>query len=117
VISRVVSRKDGFVSARKAYTGGKFITPPLIFKGSKLMLNVDTSATGIMQVEILDKDGAPVDDSKHRVEDCDRIHTANEINRVVTWRGNSDLSEFAGKPIRLRFVMWDADLYAFQFQD
>lgn len=117
VISRVVSRKDGFVSARAAYTGGEFITPPLIFKGSKLVLNVDTSATGIVQVEILDQDGAPLTDSRWRIDDCDRIHTANEINRAVTWRGNSNLSEFAGKPIRLRFVMWDTDLYAFQFQD
>ncbi len=115
VISRLVLRRDGFVSVRAAYTGGEFTTPLTKFKGDKLVLNVDTSATGIVQVGILDENGVPIDG--YRVEHCDRIHTANEISRVVTWRGNSDVHELAGKPIRLRFVMNDSDLYAFQFRD
>jgi hypothetical protein len=115
VISRVVLRRDGFVSVRAAYTGGEFVTPLIKFKGSKLALNVDTSATGIVRVGIINKDGQPIDG--YRVPHCDRIHTANEANRVVTWRGNADVSQFAGQPIRLRFVMRDADLYAFEFQD
>jgi hypothetical protein len=44
------------------------------------------------------------------------VHTANELNRVVTWRGGeSALERVAGQPIRLRFVLRDVDLYAFQF--
>jgi len=50
------------------------------------------------------------------LDDCDEIYTANEINRVVKWNGKSAIGELAGKPIRLRFVMRDADLYAFQFR-
>ena len=46
---------------------------------------------------------------------CDLIHTANEINRGVSWRGNADVSQLAGKPVRLKFLVRDADLYAFQF--
>jgi hypothetical protein len=52
----------------------------------------------------------------YTLEDCDQIYTANEINRVVRWNGESTVSKLAGKPIRLRFVMRDADLYAFQFR-
>src|SRR5207244_3347541 len=45
-ISRVVLRRDGFVSVRAAADGGEFTTPPLRFKGDQLLLNVDTSAAG-----------------------------------------------------------------------
>lgn len=115
VLSRLVLRRDGFVSARGAYTGGAFTTPPLTFKGRRLLLNVDTSAGGIVQVGILDAAGKPIEG--FGVSDCDRIHTCNEINRVVSWHRSPDVGAFAGKPVRLRFAVRDADVYAFQFQD
>jgi len=114
VISRLVSRRDGFVSVRGAYTGGEFTTPPLIFEGSKLVVNIDTSATGIARVGILDEHGKAI--QGFAVDQCDRIHTCNEINRVVAWQRSSDVSRLAGRTLRLRFVIRDADLYAFQFQ-
>ena len=113
VLSRLVLRRDGFVSARAAYTGGEFTTPPLLFNGRRLVLNIATSATGIAQVGILDVAGKPYDG--FAASQCDRIHTCNEINRTVTWQRNSDLSRLAGKPVRLRFVLSNCDLYAFQF--
>ena len=39
----------------------------------------------------------------------------DEIERAVTWRGNSDVGALAGRPVRLRFVMKDADLYSIRF--
>jgi hypothetical protein len=114
VISRLVLRRDGFVSVRAPYTGGEFTTPLLRFAGEKLLLNVDTSASGELRVELQDAAGNPL--PGYTLEECDLVHTANEINRVVTWRGGqSALEQFAGQPVRLRFVMRDADLYAFQF--
>ncbi len=112
-ISRVISRRDGFTSVRGIYTGGEFTTPPVVFSGKRLVLNVDTSATGMVRVGILDENGAPLEGFKP--EQCDLIHTANEINRGVSWRGNPDVSQLAGKPVRLKFLVRDADLYAFQF--
>lgn len=113
VLSRLVLRRDGFVSVRAAYTGGEFTTPPLRFSGARLLLNVDTSATGMAQVAILDANGCSI--PGFGLEDCDRIHTANEVNRPASWRGASNLGRLAGRPIRLRFVLRDCDLYAFQF--
>ena len=52
----------------------------------------------------------------YRLPDCDRIHTANEINRPVNWNGRRDVSRLVGQPVRLRFVMHGSDLYAFQFR-
>jgi hypothetical protein len=113
-ISRLVIRRDGFVSARAAYTGGEFLTPILTFEGDELALNVDTSAVGQVQVEILDENNRPI--PGYSLEDCDQIYTTNEIDRVVKWTGKAGVSALAGKAVRLRFVMRDADLYALQFR-
>jgi len=113
-IGRLVIRRDGFVSVRAAYTGGEFLTPVVTFQGDELVLNVDTSAIGQLQVEILDQNKEPI--PGYTLEDSDHIYTANEINRVVTWNGKSGVEALAGRPIRLHFVMRDVDLYACQFR-
>jgi hypothetical protein len=46
--------------------------------------------------------------------DCVEI-IGNEIERVIRWQSGADVSSLAGKTIRLRFVMKDADLYALRF--
>ncbi len=114
-ISRVVLRRDGFVSVRAPFEGGEFTTPLLRFSGEQLLLNVNTSACGELRVEILDEQGKRV--PGFALADCDLIHTANEISRVVKWKGESSLKGLAGKAVRLRFVMRDLDLYAFQFAE
>jgi hypothetical protein len=114
IISRLVVRRDGFISARAAYAGGEFTTPLIRFNGRELVLNVDTSATGLLQCELINEKGQPI--AGYRLADCDIIHTTNEINRPVRWKGESDVSALAGQPLRLRVVFRDADLYAFQFR-
>jgi hypothetical protein len=39
----------------------------------------------------------------------------DSLERQVTWKTGGDLGSLAGKPVRLRFVLRDADLYALQF--
>ena len=112
-IGLLTIRRDGFVSVRAGYSGGEFLTPVMTFEGRELALNVDTSAVGLAQVEVLDENRKPI--SGYSLEDCDQIYTSNEINRLVTWNGKSEVDGLAGRPIRLRFVMRDAELYAFQF--
>lgn len=114
-ISRLVLRRDGFVSVRAGLAQGEFTTPPLRFSGEQLLLNVDTSSSGEARVEIQDENGKPI--PGFALEDCDLIHSANEIHRPVRWNGKSDLRSLAGRPVRLRFVLRDLDLYAFQFAD
>jgi len=113
-ISRLVIRRDGFVSVRAGYTAGEFLTPFLTFEGEQLVLNVDTSAVGQVKVEILDEDKKPI--PGYTLEESDEIYTANETNRVVKWNQESSVAKLAGRSIRLRFVMRDVDLYAFQFR-
>ena len=114
-ISRVVLRRDGFVSVRAGFGGGGFRTPPLTFSGEQLLLNVDTGAAGNVRVELQDEAGAPL--SGYSLADCDVVHTANEISRAVRWKGKSELAPLQGRVVRLRFEFRDADLFAFQFAE
>jgi hypothetical protein len=37
------------------------------------------------------------------------------IERRVAWKGDPALDRLANRPVRLRFVMHDADLYSMRF--
>ena len=41
----------------------------------------------------------------------------DEIGRVVAWSEGTDVGKLAGRTIRLRFVMRDADLYSLKFSE
>lgn len=112
-ITRYSLRLDGFVSISAAYDGGELLTKPFIFDRKELEINFETSAAGGVQVEIQNQEGAPIpgfslDDSPEMI--------GNEISRIVRWKNGADVSALAGQPIRLRFVMKDADLYSFRFK-
>jgi len=111
---RYTYRIDGFVSAHARLSGGKVLTRPLTFSGSRLLLNVSTSAAGSVRVELRDADGRPVEG--FRASDCPEIY-CDEIERVVKWKGGPDVSSLQGKAVRLVFLLKDADLYAFRFVD
>ncbi len=112
-LRRYAIRRHGFASVHAPYAGGSFVTKLFRFTGNQLTLNYATSAAGGIRVGIIgDGTGWPASD--FAVEDCDLIY-GNELNRVVSWRGNSNLSRFEGKMIRLKFEMKDADLFALQF--
>jgi hypothetical protein len=112
-LRRGTLRVDGFASVNAPYAGGEFVTKPLVFEGRTLVMNVSTSAVGSVKVEIQHAAGRPVPgfDLASAVEIW-----GDEIERPAAWRSGHDLSRLAGKPVRLRFVMKDADLYAIRFR-
>jgi hypothetical protein len=111
-LRRYTLRLDGFVSAEAPMSGGELLTTPIQFQGNVLALNFATSAAGSIRVEIQDLDGKPL--PGFALADCPP-HFGDTIERVVTWRGGSDVGALAGRPVRLRFALQDADLYAYQF--
>jgi len=111
-ISRAIYRLDGFMSMDAGCEGGEFTTPPLVFEGGRLELNFDGSAGGWARVEIRDLEGRPIPNFTE--QDADRV-TGNAVAKPVTWGGSGDVSALAGAPVKLRFVMRDAKLFAFQF--
>lgn len=111
-IHRLEQRLDGFMCVDTPQQGGTFTTPPLVFSGRRLLLNIDGSAAGTGQVALLDDTGKET--PGFSLAECDAF-AANSLSREVTWKGGSDLSAWAGKPVRLKFVMKAMKLYAFRF--
>jgi hypothetical protein len=107
-------RLDGFASLHCGYAGGHAITKPLVFSGRSLSLNFSTSAAGGVKVGIEGADGKPI--PGFTVEDC-QMQIGNEIDRAVTWKSGTDVSALAGKPVRLRISIKDADVFSFQFTE
>lgn len=111
-LARYTLRLDGFSSVQAGYEGGELITRPLTFAGRRLLLNFATSAAGSIRVEIQDAGGAPLDG--YRLDDSLEL-IGNEIERPYRWKAGDDLGALAGKPVRLRLALKDADLFALRF--
>ena len=102
-------RLDGWVAARSAgQDSGTLVTKALSFEGSALELNVN-APKGQVKVELLDANKQP-------------IPGFSGIS-AATVTGNSLHSKVAfakplpQEPVRLRFTIRNAELYAFQFVD
>jgi hypothetical protein len=103
---RLSQRLDGFVSLGAGPEGGVAVTRPLTFKGARLRLNLQ--AKGSVKVAILDESGKPIPGFEAEV-------TGDSVEREAAFAGGADLSSLEGKPVRLRFELRDAKLFAFQF--
>jgi len=111
-LRRYTLRLDGFVSVHASPDGGELFTKPLVFDGDSLLLNFATSGAGSIRVEILDEAGQPI--PGRRLDDCLEIF-GDDIERTVLWKNGGDVGHLAGRPVILRFVMRDADLYSLRF--
>ena len=111
-LRRYTIRLDGFVSLQAPYRGGEAVTKPLLFDGDRLELNYSSSAAGSLRVELQDEHGAPL--PGFRLADCLEL-IGDSIRQTVRWEGGASVRRAAGNPVRIRFVLKDADLYSFQF--
>ena len=110
---RYTLRIDGFVSVQAPLSGGEVVTKPLVFQGKELVINFATSAAGSVRAEIQDVKGRSI--PGFALSDSTETF-GDQIEGVVSWNGGSDVSERAGIPTRLRFVLKDADLYSFRIR-
>ena len=84
----------------------------MVFSGSRLTVNYATSAIGALRFELCDRAGEPF--KGFSLADSDLVF-GNAVERTITWNSRHDLSELAGKEVRLRVRMQDANLYSIQF--
>lgn len=110
---RFTLRLDGFASVHAGADPGEMLTHLLRFSGNELVVNYSTSAGGSLQVELQDESGQPI--PGFRLEDCVPL-VGDSVAQTVRWKNDPDLSPWAGKLVRLRFVLQDGDLYAIQFR-
>jgi hypothetical protein len=113
-LRRLTVRKQGFASMHGSVPGGEFVTKPLHFTGHKLQLNYSTSAAGALQIEVQDESGNPI--PGFTLADMPELF-GDDISATAAWKSGSDLSTLAGRTIRLRILLRDADLYALRFAD
>jgi len=111
-IHRYSMRLDGFASLYAPYSGGEMISKPLLFSGDRLEINYRTSAAGEILLELQDENGNAL--PGFGLQDCPPI-IGNELARLVSWKNNPTLAALQNKPIRLRFRLKDAHLYALKF--
>lgn len=102
-------RLDGFMSVETAMAGA-MTTKPLVFFGDTLEINAD-ARDGAIRIEALDAEGKPL--AGFGKDDCDAI-TTDSVRHVASWKGNPDCHLLQGQPIRLRFHLQNAKLYAFE---
>lgn len=112
-VRRFAFRTDGFVSVHAA-ASAELLTKPLQFAGKALELNCCATAGGSLRVEIQDVNGRSL--PGFALADCLPI-AGDDIARIVKWKGGDSVQSLAGTPVRLRFVMTNADLFALRFAD
>ena len=109
VVNRWKIRKEGFAGYEAGENEEVLVTKPLTFEGSTLYLNFATSAYGHIYVDVLNEDGT-------EIENATSFEIfGNHIDAPICLADGRDYAEFAGKPVRLRFRMLDAKLYALRF--
>jgi hypothetical protein len=104
-------RRDGFASLSAGTSGGSVTTRPLTFSGQRLHVNAAVQLGGSLRVEVLTHDGATV--SGFTAADGIAI-SGDSIAAPVRWTGG-EIGDIAAekRPLRLRFSLEKADLYAF----
>jgi hypothetical protein len=103
-------RLDGFVSVDAGNEPGTLTTKPLVFIGDTLEINAN-AAGGSLTVEALDAQGQPI--PGFSAADGTPI-TTDSVRHVVRWKDNPDCQLLQARPIRLRFHLKNARLYAFE---
>jgi hypothetical protein len=107
-IRRFAYRVDGFVALHAGTDGGEVVTRPITFAGSKLVVNYRTARSSHLAIEVIDADGKAIGKSASMA--------GNDVSAAVAWENDPALAALAGKPVRLRFTLKDADLFSFRFE-
>jgi len=110
-LHRYTLRIDGLSSLYSGYKGGEVITKPFIFTGKDLSMNYSTSAAGGIRVEIQDSTG--VVHEGFSTENCIEA-IGNYIDGKIKWKEHQNIKKLSGKPVKLRILLKDANLYSFQ---
>lgn len=116
---------DRFVEQRAGATTGYLLTREFILEGKSLRVNVEMhKSTNLpveprLRVEILrhppmgQHEGFRGAYEGFSFDDCDPL-SIDHTDAIVTWKGNSDLSALAGKPVYLRFELQNMGIFSFR---
>ena len=103
-------RRDGFVSLTAGDKLGQLITKPFTATGDQLLLNVEVHDGGNTKVEVLDEDMQTI--GGFELSSSVPLR-GRSIEQTVRWTTRSNWRQLAGRKVRLRIRLRNADLYAF----
>jgi hypothetical protein len=104
-----ILRRDGFASMEADQAGGTLTTRVLQFRGDYLFVNAD-AASGELRAEVLDEHGRVIEPFTETM--CVPVAVDSTLAQVK-WNRVSSLAGLSGKPVRFRFLLRRASLYAF----
>lgn len=123
-LDRMVLRADGFVSLHAGGNTGEWVSKPFLMNGSDLELNFSTSVGGSVRFEILDEHGFPyprfsLEETPLIYGDAVDLAVYHEYHpEMCSPRDNAGpLRHLIGRPVRLRLLLRDADVYSYRFRD
>ena len=99
-------RRDGFASMDGT---GTLLTENIAFSGKSLYINAN-AAGGSVKAELIDANDNVIDG--YSVNDCTAI-TEDPTKTQISFGEGKDLSAFAGKSVKIRFYLENAELYSF----
>jgi len=105
-------RLDGFASLRAGATAGSVVTKSLPVSGKSLYVNAAAQA-GTLKAELLDAATGEVIPGYSLAKSV--ALKTDSVRARLQWKGVTDLSALAGKSVKLRFSVQNADLYSFWF--
>jgi hypothetical protein len=111
-ISLAKLRLDGFVCFEAKDIPGLFTTKPFKLEGDTLQVNVDARG-GRLYAELLDEDGQPIPGFEAR--QANLYDNVDELRCRPEWNNSTNLTEFKGKVVKLKFYLRNAKLYSFSF--
>jgi hypothetical protein len=109
---RFTLRTDGFASLHAGADLGEWVSRPVQFSGRELSFNFATSAGGSLRVELQSTQGHPL--PGFTLADCAGL-IGDSLDQRVRWRESTSVESLAGRPVRLRVILQEADLFSFQF--
>ena len=102
-------RLDGFASVNGSFDGGQVTTKPFLLDGEELWVNVKADY-GKFAVELLDEENKII--PGYAAEDC--IAVAEDAVAVpIRWRDGRGVGVLRERPVRIRFILNNARLYAY----
>lgn len=112
-VGGLILREDGWAKLLPEYESGQVYTKQFVFEGDALRVNADCGY-GYLQAELLDPTFSPYEGFSADL--CDPIvGSPDQIWHTVSWQGTSDVRALWNKPVRIRFSIREASIFAFQF--
>ena len=91
---------------------GDFVVYPTHGVGKVMGIETQEISGVSLQVEIQDAGGAPL--PGFSLDECPKL-AGDAIEHQLAWAKGKDVAALAGRSVRLRFVLKNADLYSLRF--